>query len=208
MAVPVLHVCDKFGVAGSSIHGVSRLFSWWFPRFDPARFDVGLVGLKGPEPASRLLAESGIPVHHLGRGKFDPRIAMSPRLLGSLLDSVEKRFPDMKGPLAEARAGRYGAGAIEALTSGDQAVAAFLKGLDWYSKGQLNQAVTQLEKKSRTNWDTDTVLATVWELHAEVGADSHHLVLAQLVHTPAIDPHSPAVGLQQPGDDFERCRLA
>jgi glycosyltransferase involved in cell wall biosynthesis len=27
MAVPVLHVCDKFGVRGSSIHGVSRLFS-------------------------------------------------------------------------------------------------------------------------------------------------------------------------------------
>ncbi len=75
MAVPVLHVCDKFGVAGSSIHGVSRLFSWWFPRFDPSRFEVGLVGLKGPEPASRLLADAGIPVHHLGRGKFDPRIA-------------------------------------------------------------------------------------------------------------------------------------
>jgi glycosyltransferase involved in cell wall biosynthesis len=75
MAVPVLHVCDKFGVAGSSIHGVSRLFSWWFPRFDRSRFEVGLVGLKGPEPASRLLADGGIPVRHLGRGKFDPRIA-------------------------------------------------------------------------------------------------------------------------------------
>ena len=75
MAVPVLHVCDKFGVSGSSIHGVSRLFSWWFPRFDRSRYDVGLVGLKAPEPASLLLAESGIPVHHLGRGKFDPRIA-------------------------------------------------------------------------------------------------------------------------------------
>jgi glycosyltransferase involved in cell wall biosynthesis len=75
MAVPVLHVCDKFGVAGSSIHGVSRLFSWWLPRFDPTRFDVRLVGLKAPEPASRLLMEAGIPVHHLGRGKFDPRVA-------------------------------------------------------------------------------------------------------------------------------------
>jgi len=75
MAVSVLHVCDKFGVAGSSIHGVSRLFSWWFPRFDRARFEVGLVGLKAPEPASRLLVDAGIPVHHLGRGKFDPRVA-------------------------------------------------------------------------------------------------------------------------------------
>ncbi len=62
-----------------------------------------------------------------------------------MLDSVEKRFPEMKEPLADARDGRYGAAAIEALTSGGQEVAAFLKGLDWYSKGQLNQAVTQLE---------------------------------------------------------------
>jgi glycosyltransferase involved in cell wall biosynthesis len=72
--VPVLHVCDKFGVAGSSIHGVSRLFSWWFPRYDRARFDVSLCGLKRPEPASELLEREGVPVHHLGRGRFDPRI--------------------------------------------------------------------------------------------------------------------------------------
>jgi glycosyltransferase involved in cell wall biosynthesis len=74
MPVGVLHVCDKFGVAGSSIHGVSRLFSWWFPRYDSSRFTVSLCGLKRPEPASRLLEEQGIPVHHLGRGRFDPRI--------------------------------------------------------------------------------------------------------------------------------------
>jgi glycosyltransferase involved in cell wall biosynthesis len=73
--VTVLHVCDKFGVRGSSIHGVSRLFSWWFPRYDTARFDVRLCGLKGPEPATQWLGEQGIPVHHLGRGRFDPRLA-------------------------------------------------------------------------------------------------------------------------------------
>jgi glycosyltransferase involved in cell wall biosynthesis len=72
--VGVLHVCDKFGVAGSSIHGVSRLFSWWFPRYDASRFEVGLCGLKSPEPGSRSLQEQGIPVRHLGRGRFDPRI--------------------------------------------------------------------------------------------------------------------------------------
>jgi len=74
MAVPVLHVCDKFGVRGSSIHGVSRLFSWWFPRYDRSRFDVSLCGLKHPEPATAWLGEQGIPVHHLRRGRFDPRI--------------------------------------------------------------------------------------------------------------------------------------
>ncbi len=35
---------------------------------------MGLVGLKGPEPATRWLGDQGIPVHHLGRGRFDPRI--------------------------------------------------------------------------------------------------------------------------------------
>ena len=89
MTASVLHVCDKFGVAGSSIHGVSRLFSWWFPRYDTGRFNVGLVGLKGPEPASRLLADAGIAVHHLGRGKFDPRIATD------LGDLVRRRGVDI-----------------------------------------------------------------------------------------------------------------
>lgn len=74
MPVGVLHVCDKFGVAGSSIHGVSRLFSWWFPRYDASRFQVSLCGLKRPEPGSRALEQQGIPVRHLGRGRFDPRI--------------------------------------------------------------------------------------------------------------------------------------
>ena len=74
MPIGVLHVCDKFGVAGSSIHGVSRLFSWWFPRYDASRFEVSLCGLKRLEPASRLLREQGIPVEHLDRGRFDPRI--------------------------------------------------------------------------------------------------------------------------------------
>jgi len=85
MPASVLHVCDKFGVAGSSIHGVSRLFSWWFPRYDPARFTVSLCGLKRPEPASRLLEAQGIPVRHLGRGRFDPRI------LGDLVRVARER---------------------------------------------------------------------------------------------------------------------
>jgi glycosyltransferase involved in cell wall biosynthesis len=74
MTIGVLHICDKFGVAGSSIHGVSRLFSWWFPRYDPTRFEVTLCGLKSPEPASLLLQTQNVPVTHLGRGRFDPRI--------------------------------------------------------------------------------------------------------------------------------------
>ena len=80
--------------------------------------------------------------------EFDPGQAMTSEILGSLLDSVEKEFPGLDGPLAEARAGRFGTAAIEALLGGDQAAAAFFKGLDWYSLGQLEQAATQFEVAS------------------------------------------------------------
>jgi hypothetical protein len=76
---------------------------------------------------------------------FDPRVALRPELVAAMLDSVERRAPALKGSIAEARAGRYGAAALEALTSGDQTAAAFFKGLDWYTKGQLNDAATQLQ---------------------------------------------------------------
>jgi glycosyltransferase involved in cell wall biosynthesis len=85
VTVSVLHVCDKFGVAGSSIHGVSRLFSWWFPRYDRRRFEPSLVGLKRPEPATDRLKEQGVEVEHLGRGRFDPR------LLGDLVRAGRRR---------------------------------------------------------------------------------------------------------------------
>jgi tetratricopeptide (TPR) repeat protein len=102
--------------------------------------------------------------------KFDSRIAITPQTVRTLLDSVEKRFPDLKGAHVEARAGRYGVAAIEALTSGDQAAAAFFKGLDWYSKGQLNQAVTQLELAAGPRRDffaaagRDRDAAGVWQI--------------------------------------------
>ncbi len=80
--------------------------------------------------------------------EFDPRVAMTSEILRGLLDSVEQQFPGLDGPLAEARAGRYGTAAIEALLGGDQAAAAFFKGLDWYSLGQLGQAATQFEVAS------------------------------------------------------------
>jgi tetratricopeptide (TPR) repeat protein len=77
--------------------------------------------------------------------KFESRFALARDVVGSLLDLVQKQFPSLVGPLDEARAGRYGVAAIEAMTAGEQVPAAFLKGVDWYSKGQLDQAVTQLQ---------------------------------------------------------------
>jgi tetratricopeptide (TPR) repeat protein len=77
--------------------------------------------------------------------KFDHDAMMSRDLLGPMLDSVEKRSAALKDAVVEARAGRYGPAAIEALSAGDQTAAAFLRGVDLYSKNQLDQALTQLQ---------------------------------------------------------------
>jgi len=70
--VRVMHVCDKFGVRGSRVHGVSRLLGWWFPRFDRRRVEPMLVHLRGDDAAARNLRASGVSAISLGKGKFDP----------------------------------------------------------------------------------------------------------------------------------------
>ncbi len=71
--IRVFHLCDKFGIRGAVTHGVSRLFTWWLPRFD-ARFDVHLVGLRGRDHASAYLQRHGLDPLCLGRGPFNPAV--------------------------------------------------------------------------------------------------------------------------------------
>ena len=74
----IVHICDKFGMAGSTIHGASRLFSWWMPRFDRTRFDVSLYALKKPDfarvnqqldDATRRLEQIAQTLRDVRRGK-------------------------------------------------------------------------------------------------------------------------------------------
>ena len=76
--------------------------------------------------------------------KFDRGAVIAPTTLNGLLDAVAARGPAVKAAVTEARAGHYGPAALEALTAGDQTVAQFIRGLDLYLKGQLDQAATQL----------------------------------------------------------------
>ena len=68
------HLCDKFGIRGARTHGVSRLFTWWLPRFD-ARFEVRLVGIRPQDDASAYLTRHGLDPICLGRGPFSPAVA-------------------------------------------------------------------------------------------------------------------------------------
>jgi len=69
--IRIIHVADKFGVGGSSVHGVTRLFSWWLPRFDETKYDVSLLGLRKADKAYEYLKMQGIRLSTLNKGKFD-----------------------------------------------------------------------------------------------------------------------------------------
>jgi glycosyltransferase involved in cell wall biosynthesis len=70
--IRVLHVCDKFGISGATVHGVTRLLSWWFPRWDAEAFDCQLVGLRAFDASAQFLVDRGTPVRCLDKGKLDP----------------------------------------------------------------------------------------------------------------------------------------
>ena len=103
--------------------------------------------------------------------KFDPADTMKSDLLGPLLDMVEKRSATLKDSMVEARAGRYGPAALEALTAGDQTVASFLRGVDLYAKGQLDQAATQLQLAAGPRRDFFPAAFYLGACFAAVGRD-------------------------------------
>lgn len=59
------------------------------------------------------------------------------------------RAPAVLAAIKTARGGQMTDGALEALAAGDQSVAAFVRGLDFFTKAQYDRAVTQFETAQR-----------------------------------------------------------
>jgi Flp pilus assembly protein TadD len=70
---------------------------------------------------------------------------LAPAVLNAVLASAEKSRPGAaaKNAIAIARGGKFGPAALEALTGGDQVLAAFLRGVDFFSQGQVDRAAQQ-----------------------------------------------------------------
>ncbi|MDJ1008309.1 MAG: glycosyltransferase [Paracoccaceae bacterium] len=75
MAPPlrILHVCDKLGVRGSTIHGVTRLLSWWLTRFDETRHHVDLLVLQPWDHSADFLVERGVRIRCVDIPKAHPK---------------------------------------------------------------------------------------------------------------------------------------
>ncbi len=76
---------------------------------------------------------------------FDRKELLTPEVMNAVLSAAERARPTAKTALASARAGQLGPAALEALTGGDQTMAAFLRGLDFFSQGQMDRAMQQFQ---------------------------------------------------------------
>ena len=113
----------------------------------PALMSSPVTMMPGKQPTWRVAA-GVLDAKKLPPGRYVARakIAREGKPVGVLARPfVEKRSPSLKDSLTEARAGRYGPAALEAFSAGDQTVAAFLRGIELFNKGQLDQAATQLQ---------------------------------------------------------------
>ena len=88
-AIKILHVCDKWGVGGSSVHGVSRALSRWIRRLDESRYPTTLIGLRGGGSAQAELEREGLRIIDLAKGKFDPST------LPALVRQIRAQRPDI-----------------------------------------------------------------------------------------------------------------
>jgi VWFA-related protein len=125
--------------------------------------------------------------------KFDRAAVLTADLIGAMLDIAEKRAPALKTALTEARAGRYGTAALDALSEGDQTTAAFLRGLDLFAKGQLDQAATQLDIAAGPRREFFPAAFYLGAVFAAVGRDrdaagTWQLALGSEARPPAIYP--------------------
>ncbi len=75
-----------------------------------------------------------------------PQELLSPHVLTSVLAAAERgRAPATKAAFQEARSGRLGPAALAALDGGDQILAAFLRGLDFFGQNQPARAAQQFQ---------------------------------------------------------------
>jgi VWFA-related protein len=75
---------------------------------------------------------------------FDKQMLLTPQVLSSVITATEKARPAAgKAVFDTARSGKLGAAALDALGGGDQPVAAFLRGIDFFAQGQNDRAIQQ-----------------------------------------------------------------
>lgn len=163
-------------------------------------------------------------------GAFERNDLLKSDVIGFFMDVLDKGRPALKSTTALVRSGKMEGAGLQALESGDQLAAQFLRGLELYSKGELNQAATQFAAALRVSPDfapasfylgacyaaagRDQDAATAWR-RALLGPDKASVEYAALADALMRlgDPQQAIASLSEavakwPDDDQVRRRLA
>lgn len=138
-------------------------------------------------PASATSAAASVPagLADAVMGAFpalDPKALVASAMTKAALDQAAGRGAGAAEAVREAQSGDFAAAALSALVSGDQVVAAFLKGLDLLGQGQVDRAAVQFQ--TSMSQAPDFVPARVY-LGATLAAGGRHREAAGLIQSGA-----------------------
>lgn len=92
-------------------------------------------------------------------------------VLGLFMDLLDKGRPALKGTTALVRAGKMKGTGLQALEAGDQLAATFLRGLELFSTGELDQAAIQFSAALRVSSDFGPAMFYLGACYAAAGRD-------------------------------------
>lgn len=131
---------------------------------------VGAPGGSALVPAA-LLASMLSPIAGFQRADL-----LKSDVLGLFMDILDKGRPALKSTTALVRAGKMKGTGLQALEAGDQLSATFLRGLELYSNGDLDQAAVQFAAALRVSPDFDPALFYLGACFAAAGRDQEAAV--------------------------------
>jgi predicted Zn-dependent protease len=125
-----------------------------------------------------------------GLSNFDRKELLTPAGLTPIFAAAEGRASASKAAVKEARGGDLGSAAMTALGEGDQALAAFLKGLELYQRSQVEKAAVQFQSAMQL---APTFAPARLYLGATLADANRHKDAAGLIQSGATAPPSALV---------------
>jgi len=151
----------------------------------PSLTGGGAASVDGAIPAEMAMVLLG------GIAGFDRKELLTPAALTPIFAAAEGRAAASKSAIKEARSGDLGSAAMTALGEGDQALAAFFKGLEWLQLSQLEKAAVQFQSAMQI---APAFAPARLYLGAVLAEANRHQEAAPLIQSGATSPPSAAAG--------------
>jgi VWFA-related protein len=111
----------------------------------PFRVVAAARAVNDAAPSSTVLPAAVLSALLASLPNVNAKELVAPPVLATVFSAAEQARPAAKAAFASARKGNLGPAALDALSSGDQAAAAFLRGVDLFAQGQNDRALQQLQ---------------------------------------------------------------